>query len=237
MSMPALLMEQLFKPDRSGSALPLNMNVLDARSDAAVMNLKEVLQAFLDHRLEVLVRRSRHRLGQDRAPSGSAGRLLIAYLNLDEVIPIIRTEDEPKPVLMRRFELTDIQAEAILNMRLRSLRKLEEMEIKAEHASSARGARRHLNSCSAPTKKQWKRSSARSADIKKRFGPKTPLGKRRTDFAGARRRMDGRIEEALIENEAITVILSEKGWICALQGPCDDPSELTFKKGDSAELR
>jgi topoisomerase IV subunit A len=228
---PALLMEQLFKLSELEARIPLNMTVLSKGQIPQVMGLSQVLLEWLDHRKVVLRRRSEYRLKQIEHRLEVLDGFLIAYLNLDEVIRIIRGEDEPKPVLMSRFNLTEVQAEAILNMRLRSLRKLEEMEIKTEH-SQLSDERRGLLELLGDDAKQWDRISSEIKDIKKRFGKSTPLGKRKTGTA-ALPQIDVSIEEALIEKEPVTIVLSEKGWIRTLKGHDSDFSKLSFKTDDS----
>jgi topoisomerase IV subunit A len=181
---PETLMESLFKVTDLETRFNLNLNVLNAQGTPQVMNLKEVLLSFLDHRLEVLIRRTNYRLGKIAHRLEVLGGLLIAYLNLDEVIRIIREEDEPKPVMMKKWKLTDVQVEAILNMRLRSLRKLEEFEIRGEHDALSK-EQKELNALLASDEKCWLKIAEEIKDIKLRFGAKNPLGKRRTDFADA----------------------------------------------------
>ncbi|HUF44308.1 MAG TPA: DNA topoisomerase IV subunit A, partial [Aestuariivirgaceae bacterium] len=179
---PVLLMESLFRLTDLESRLPLNMNVLAGGRVPMVLSLRGVLRQWLDHRKDVLVRRTRHRLAEIERRIEVLGGLLIAYLNLDEVIRIIRESDEPKPALIARFALSDVQAEAILNMRLRSLRRLEEMEIRREHEGlvSEQGA---LEALMASDDAQWAKIDGEIRDIRSRFGKDTALGKRRTDFA------------------------------------------------------
>jgi topoisomerase-4 subunit A len=228
---PATLMEQLFRQTELEVRVGLNMNVLDADGVPRVMDLREVLLAFLDHRHEVLVRRTRHRLDKIAHRLEVLGGYLIAYLNLDEVIRIIREEDHPKPVLIDTFDLTDVQAEAILNMRLRSLRKLEEMEIRKEHeALSAEQA--DLRDLLADPARRWARIGEQVAKIKQDFGGHTELGRRRTELGQAPSVVDVPIE-AMVEREPITVILSRMGWIRALKGHPEDIGEPRFKDGDS----
>jgi topoisomerase-4 subunit A len=225
-----LVMEQLFRQTDLEVRVPLNMNVLDADTIPRVMNLKEVLQAFLDHRHVVLVRRSRHRLGKiDHRLEVLAG-YLIAYLNLDEVIRIIRQEDEPKPILMDTFGLSDVQAEAILNMRLRSLRRLEEIEIRKEHDGLS-AEKSVLEALLADEGLRKKAIAKEVREISKKFGAASALGKRRTDIGDVPSAVDVPIE-ALVEREPITVILSEKGWIRAIKGHADNPEDFKFKDGD-----
>ncbi len=229
---PAVLMEQLFRHTDLETRFSLNMNVLDGGLVPRVMTLHEVLHAFLDHRRDVLERRSRHRLGKiDHRLEVLAG-YLIAYLNLDEVIRIIREEDEPKQELMRTFSLTDVQAEAILNMRLRSLRKLEEFELRKEHEALTR-ERAELAALLEDPKKRWKAIGAEIADMKKKFGQATALGARRTEVADAPAEIVVPVD-ALIEREPITVFLSEKGWIRAVAKhlPPAEVAEAKYKEGD-----
>ncbi len=232
---PALLMESLFKLTDLESRISLNLNVLSRGKVPIVLGLSDVLREWLDHRREVLVRRANHRLAKIAHRLEVLGGYLIAYLNLDEVIRIIREEDEPKAELIRTFELTDVQAEAILNMRLRSLRKLEEMEIRKEHeALTAEQA--ELTALVGDEALQWGRVSSEIKAVRKSFGPDTDVGRRRTEIADADDLPDSSaledLKEALIEKEPVTVILSEKGWIRAMKGHQQDLSALTFKSGD-----
>jgi topoisomerase-4 subunit A len=231
----ALLMEQLFRLSELEQRIPLNLNVLDKGSVPKVMSLAEALKAWLEHRKEVLVRRTRHRLDQIARRLEVLDGYIVAYLNLDEVIRIIREEDEPKQVMIATFNLTDNQAEAILNMRLRSLRKLEEMELRQEHKelSEEQG---HLNGLLASDKRQWGEISRQVNELKKVYGADTPLGRRRTALGEAPAHDVADIEVSMIEREPITVILSEKGWIRALRGHTDDADEKGFKTGDKLKL-
>jgi topoisomerase-4 subunit A len=231
---PALLMESLFRNTELESRFPLNMNVLSQGKVPKVMSLRDVLREWLDHRKEVLVRRSRFRLAEIARRLEILDGYLIAYLNLDEVIRIIREEDEPKPALMKRFSLTDTQAEAILNMRLRALRKLEEMEIRKEH-TSLKKEQKELNSLLGSDQAQWDRISTEIREVKEKFGKKTALGKRRTDFAEAPV-IDVDIEQAMIEKEPLTIVCSEKGWIRAMKGHIEDTSGLAYKEGDTGKF-
>jgi topoisomerase-4 subunit A len=228
---PELLMESLFKLTELESRIALNMNVLSNGRIPKVLGLAEVLREWLDHRRDVLVRRTRHRLAQVEHRLEVLGGYLVAYLNLDKVIKIIRTEDEPKPVLMKTFKLSDVQADAILNMRLRNLRKLEEMEIRAED-KNLRTEKKSLEALLRSEDEQWKKVGAEIRQVRERFGPKTPLGKRRTDFAEAPEHDEAAIEEAMVEREPITVVVSEKGWIRALKGAVTDLSGIAFKADD-----
>ncbi|HZZ32852.1 MAG TPA: DNA topoisomerase IV subunit A [Phenylobacterium sp.] len=228
---PEVLMESLFKLSDLENRFSVNLNVLDARGTPGVKGLKQVLQAFLDHRREVLVRRARHRLGKIEARLHILDGLLIAYLNLDEVIRIVRYEDEPKAKLIEAFELSEIQAEAILNTRLRQLARLEEMELRREHAELAE-ERDGILGMLADDKAQWKLVGEGLKHTLSIVGAKTTLGKRRSVFADAPEVDAEAAIEAMIVREPITVILSDRGWIRAAKGRVDDPSELKFKEGD-----
>jgi topoisomerase-4 subunit A len=232
---PVLMMESLFKLSELESRVPLNMNVLVKGRIPRVVGLAEALTEWLAHRREVLVRRSQFRLSQIDHRLEVLGGYLVAYLNLDKVIKIIRNEDEPKPVLMKTFKLSDVQADAILNMRLRNLRKLEEMEIKKED-KDLRAERKALKELIGSEKEQWKKVAAEIKEVREKFGPKTPLGKRRTSFAQAPEHDEAAIEEALVEREPITVVVSEKGWIRALRGVVTDLSGVAFKADDSLKF-
>jgi topoisomerase-4 subunit A len=228
---PVLLMEQMFKLTELETRLPLNMNVLTRGQVPNVLSLRQVLREWLDHRKEVLVRGSKHRLAKIDHRLEVLDGFLIVYLNLDKVIKIIRETEEPKPALMKAFKLTEIQAEAILNMRLRSLRKLEEMEIRREHDSLTK-ERKELKALLASDDKQWKKIADEIKSLKERFGQKTELGRRRTSFDVAPEGMAEDLAEALIEKEPVTVVLSEKGWIRAIKGHLAELDGLTFKEGD-----
>jgi len=228
---PELLMESLFKLTELESRIPLNMNVLVKGRIPKVVGLAEALREWLDHRRDVLVRRTNFRLKEIEHRLEVLGGYLVAYLNLDEVIRIIRTEDEPKPVLIKRFKLTDIQAEAILNMRLRNLRRLEEMEIKDED-KELKKERKSLQELLRSEKDQWRKIGDEIKAVRETFGPKTPVGKRRTSFAEAPEHDEAAIEEAMVVREPITVVVSEKGWVRALRGTVTDLSGVTFKADD-----
>jgi topoisomerase-4 subunit A len=227
---PAVLMETLFRATPLESRFPLNMNVLDANRTPRVMSLKEVLRAWLDHRHEVLQRRTNHRLGAIARRLEILDGYLIAYLNLDEVIRIIREEDEPKPRLMERFGLNDTQAEAILNMRLRALRRLEEMEIRKEHKKLS-AEQKKLQALMKSEAARWETIAEEIESMRARFGDGA-LGTRRT-ATGAVLPEVVVDEAAFVEREPITVILSEKGWIRAQKGHVSLDGELRFKEGDS----
>ncbi len=229
---PDVLMESLFRMTELESKFPLNLNVLGADRTPRVMGLKDVLAAWLDHQIEVLVRRSQHRLGKIDDRVELLDGYLVAYLNLDRVIEIIRTEDEPKPVMMAEFNLTDRQAEAILNMRLRSLRRLEEMEIKGERDKLMAEREGLVQLLDSPAR-QRTRLKKDLAALRERYGPETPLGKRRTLIEEAAPARDIPLE-AMIEREPITVIMSQRGWVRAMKGhvALDTAEALKFKEGD-----
>ncbi|WP_296084453.1 DNA topoisomerase IV subunit A [uncultured Agrobacterium sp.] len=230
-----LLMESLFRLSDLESRIPLNMNVLSLGRVPKVMALNEVLTEWLAHRKDVLVRRSRFRLAAIDRRLEILGGLLIAYLNIDEIIRIIREEDEPKPVMMARFGLTDNQAEAILNMRLRSLRKLEEFEIRTEFDELTK-EKGEIESLLASDEKQWQAVSWEIGEVKKKYAKATELGRRRTQFADAPNADIEAIQQAMIEKEPVTIVISQKGWIRALKGHMSDTSSLTFKEGDGPKL-
>lgn len=232
---PDLIMESLFKLTDLEVRFSLNMNVIDLDGRPRVLSLKEVLDQFLSHQQTVLIRRTEHRLDKIARRLEILSGYLIAYLNLDEVIRIIREEDEAKAVLMSTFSLTDTQAEAILNMRLRSLRKLEEMEIRGEH-SKLEAEQSELNALLADEGRQWTRLGDQFLKIKDSFGPETALGKRRSDFADAPV-MESVPLEAMVEREPITVVLSRRGWIRALKGHVKPEEELKYKEGDEGQFR
>ena len=230
-----LLMESLFRLTELESRIPLNMNVLVKGRVPKVVGLAEVLGEWLAHRREVLVRRSQFRLRQIEHRLEVLGGYLVAYLNLDRVIKIIRNQDEPKPVLMRTFKLSEVQADAILNMRLRNLRKLEEIEIKQEDKDLG-AERKTLKDLIGSEKQQWKKVADQVKEVRAKFGPKTPLGKRRTGFAEAPEHDEAVLEQALVEREPITVVVSEKGWIRALRGTVTDLSGIAFKADDGLKF-
>jgi topoisomerase IV subunit A len=231
---PELMMESLFRLTELESKISLNLNVLIKGRIPKVVGLAECLREWLDHLRDVLVRRSNYRKQQIEHRLEILGGYLIAYLNIDKVIKIIRTEDEPKPVLMKTFKLTDVQADAILNMRLRSLRKLEEMEIKTED-KNLRGELKGINSLLGSETEQWAKVGEQVKKVRDMFGPKTALGKRRTTFADAPEHDLAAIEEAFVEREPVTVVISEKGWVRTLKGHVADLSGLTFKTDDKLD--
>ena len=230
-----LMMESLFKLTELENRVPLNMNVLVKGRIPMVVGLAEALREWLDHRRDVLLRRSKHRLAEIEHRLEVLGGYLVAYLNLDKVIKIIRTQDEPKPVLMKTFKLTEVQADAILNMRLRNLRKLEEMEIRAEE-KALREELKKLKALIGSPAQQWKTVGDQIKELKEKFGPKTDLGKRRTSFGIAPAHDEAAIEEAMAVREPITVVVSDKGWIRALRGHVTDLASVVFKAGDKLKF-
>lgn len=232
---PTILMESLFKLTELENRIPMNMNVLSQGKVPKVMALNDVLSEWLAHRKDVLVRRSSFRLAAIDRRLEILGGLLIAYLNLDEVIRIIREEDEAKDALIARFALTDNQAEAILNMRLRNLRKLEEFEIRKEHDTLS-AEKAELEKLLGSDDLQWQTIAGEVAEVKKKYAKVTELGRRRTLFANAPEADIEAIQQAMIEKEPITVVISEKGWIRALKGHSSDTSTLTFKEGDGLRV-
>ena len=228
---PELLMESLFRLTELESRISLNLNVLVKGRIPKVLGLAECLREWLDHLRDVLLRRSNYRKEQIEHRLEVLGGYLIAYLNIDKVIKIIRTEDEPKPALVKAFKLTEVQAEAILNMRLRALRKLEEMEIRTED-KNLRGELKGIKSLLGSEAEQWSKVGEQVRNVRDLFGPKTPLGKRRTNFADAPEHDLAAIEEAFVEREPVTVVVSDKGWVRTLKGHVADLSGLTFKTDD-----
>ncbi|MDP6343180.1 MAG: DNA topoisomerase IV subunit A, partial [Alphaproteobacteria bacterium] len=225
-----VLMEHLYRLTDLEVRIGLNLNVLDADQTPKVMSLRQALQAFLDHRHEVLVRRTNHRLGRIDRRLEILGGYLVCYLNLDEVIRIIREEDEAKPALIKAFKLTDLQAEAILNMRLRALRRLEEIEIKREH-DGLKDERKGLRALLKSEKQRWSVIAGEIREMRKEFGDDPVLGPRRSDFADAPM-ADLVPVEALIEREPVSVVCSAKGWLRALKGHIEEGHDVRYKEGD-----
>lgn len=233
---PELIMAQLYKYTDLEIRFAMNMNVLDGGVTPRVMSLKEILQAFVNHRQDVLVRRSKHRLQQIEHRLEVLAGLLIAYLNIDEVIKIIREKDDPKAEMIKRFKLTEVQAEAILNMRLRSLRKLEEIEIQKEN-KELKEEKDGLEKLVGSTARQMTLIRKQVREIHDAFGPATALGKRRTLAGKAPVDIDVPVE-ALIEKEPITVLCSDKGWIRTMKGHLE-PEKIAaanYKEGDSQKF-
>jgi topoisomerase-4 subunit A len=228
---PTVLMESLFRLTELEARVPLNVNVLAGGKVPKVLGLVECLREWIDHRRDVLIRRSRHRLAAIEKRLEILRGLLIIFLDLDKVIKIIREDDEPKTELMRFFSLTEIQANAILDTRLRALRKLEEEGLKTE-LDQLTGEKGEIEELLGSEAKQWKTVAWEIRAVRKAYGPETPLGKRRTTFADAPDLGDIDFAEAMVEREPITVLVSEKGWIRAMKGHVADLSKVEFKGDD-----
>ena len=227
---PEVLMESLFRQTDLETRVSLNMNVLDADNTPKVMNLREVLRAFLDHRHEVLKRQTLFRLDKIEHRLEVLAGYLIAYLNIDEVIRIIREEDDPKAKMIKRWKLSDVQAEAILNMRLRALRKLEEISIREEHDALSK-EQKDLKSLMKNEKRRWAVIGDQVKEIKAKFGPKTDLGARRSEIGSPPSEVVIPLE-AVVEREPVTVLCSSKGWVRSLKGHQEDVSDAKYKEGD-----
>ncbi|BBC73741.1 DNA topoisomerase IV subunit A [Altererythrobacter sp. B11] len=227
---PELLKESLYKLTDLESRFGLNLNVLDSTRTPMVMGLKELLGHWVAAQIDILQRRTQHRLDRIAARLELVEGYIAAYLNLDRVIEIIRTEDEPKPIMMAEFELTDRQAEAILNMRLRSLRKLEEMELRKEREDLL-AEREELDKLLASPARQRTRLKRDLNALRKEYGEDTALGRRRTTIAEAKPAVEFTMD-AMIEKEPVTVILSQKGWIRAAKGHVPLDSDFKYKEGD-----
>ncbi|MEM6338417.1 MAG: DNA topoisomerase IV subunit A [Pseudomonadota bacterium] len=228
---PEMIMESLFKQTPLESRVHLNMNVLSSKGAPQVMNILEVLQEFIAHRKEIITRRTKFRIGKIEDRLEILQALKIAYLNIDEVIRIIREEDDPKKELISKFKINDTQAEAILNIRLRALRKLEEEQINAEHEDLMK-EHAELSKILESSRQLWKVVKNELKDIQKRFGSGTELGARKTIFEeveGAAPVVD---ISAFIEREPITVICSKMGWIRSMKGHNLDLSSVKYKEGD-----
>lgn len=228
------LMEHLFKQTELESRFNMNMNVLDPDLVPRVMNIQEVLREFLNHRHIVLKRRVQYRLDKINLRLEILSGYLIAYLNLDEIIRIIREDDEPKATMMRTFNLTDNQVEAILNMKLRSLRKLEEAEIQKEFDDLS-AEKSQLEDLMCHESKRWEAIANEIRLVKDKFGKKTAIGRRRTEFSEVIEGIEVPVE-ALVEKEPITIILSEKGWIRYIKGHANLAEEFKFKDDDKLQI-
>jgi topoisomerase IV subunit A len=226
----AHLMESLFRATELEKRISLNLNVLDAQSIPRVMDLKEALQAWLDHRREVLQRRTEFRLDAIARRMEILRGQMIVYLNIDEVIRIIREYDDAKERMIKKWKLTDIQAEAILNMRLRSLRRLEEIEIKKELVSLS-DEQKDKKALVADEKLQWKAIGGEIAELRKEYAH-APIGKRRTEIADPPAEIEMAALEAAVEREPVTVLCSAKGWIRAAKGHDLSHGDFKYKEGD-----
>ena len=231
---PEMLMETAFRHTELEARIGLNMNVLDGGKTPGVMNLRQVLQAFLDHRHEVLVRRTRYRLGEIERRMEIVAGTLVAFANLDRVIQIVRDEEKPKPVLMRAFKISDVQAEAILNMRLRALRRLDEAVLEREHTALS-AERTDLKGLLHSESRRWQTIAAQIKELRTRFGAETPHGRRRTELRASPPPLHVPVEAA-VEREPITIVCSAKGWIRALKGHDHDTAAVKYKEGDRARF-
>ena len=232
---PALMMESLFRVSELETRVSVNMNVLVDGTVPRVVSLPEALGQWLDHRREVLLRRSRFRLAAIERRLEVLAGMLIAFLNLDEVIRIIREEDEPKDALKAAFKLSDVQANHILDTRLRALRRLEEIQMRGEN-DALRKEKGELETLVSDEKRQWKTITSQIRDLRKTYAPDTKLGKRRTTFGEAPTTTDEMLAEALTEREPLTIVVSTKGWARALKGHVSDLSTLAFKGDDSLQV-
>jgi topoisomerase-4 subunit A len=232
---PEHLMAQLFQLTELETRIALNMNVLDADKTPRVMNLREVLHAFLDHRHVVLKRTTAFRLGKIENRIEVLSGYLAAYGNLDLVIKIIREEDVPKPKLMKALKITDVQAEAILNMRLRALRKLDEAEIRGEHVRLIKEAK-ELGALLKDEKRRWQVIAAEIRETRAAFGTKTELGRRRTEIGAPPTAVVIPIDVA-VEREPVTIVCSAKGWIRGFKGHLEAGAEVKYKDGDGPSFR
>lgn len=230
-----MVMEQLFQKTDFETKFPMNLNVLSKGKIPKVLNLRECLLEWLDHRQEVLVRRAKFRLQQIDKRMNVLEGYLIVYASLDEVIAIIRHEDEPKKKLMKKFKLNEVQVEAILNIRLRALHKLEEIEIKKEYGGLKK-EKKELKALLKDQKAQWGEIGEQIKEIKKLFSKKTEIGKRRTEFGEAPDVNVEALEEQLVVKEPVSIVISKKGWVRAMRGHIEDTkaavSKLSFKEGD-----
>ena len=229
---PDVLMESLFRTCDLEVRVPVNMNVLVDGTVPRVVSLAEALGQWLDHRRDVLLRRSRYRLAAIERRLELLAGMMIVYLNLDEVIRIIREEDEARPALVARFKLTDTQANYILDTRLRSLRRLEEMELRRERETLTT-EKAAIDALVGDEKAQWRTIASEIKALKKTYGPTTKLGARRTTFGEAPAAAEADLAEALIEREPVTIVVSRKGWVRALKGHVPEIGTLQYK-GDDA---
>jgi topoisomerase-4 subunit A len=231
---PAMMMEQLFKLSELETRIPVNLNVLVDGVTPRVIGLGEALQQWLDHRRTVLTRRSAHRLAAIERRLELLAGMIIVFLNLDEVIRIVREDDEPKAALMARFALSETQANYVLDTRLRALRRLEEMALQKEQKELT-GEKGAIEALLASEKKQWQAVAYEIREVRKTFGPETPLGRRRTRFE-APPNVEVDLAETLIEREPVTILVSQKGWIRALKGHVADLSAVVFKGDDALKI-
>jgi topoisomerase-4 subunit A len=232
---PATLMESLFKLSELEARVPMNMNVLVDGVVPRVVGLNEALRQWLDHRRDVLLRRSRHRLAAIERRLEMLAGMVVVFLNLDEVIRIIREEEDPKAKLIARFKLSEAQVNYILDTRLRALRRLEEVELKREH-SELQKEKGDIDKLLRDEKRQWQTVAYQIKDTKKKYGPDTKIGRRRTTFEAAPDVVIADLNEALLEREPVTIVVSQKGWIRALKGHIEDLATLAFKGDDGLKI-
>ncbi len=232
---PEILMEALFRSSDLETRFSMNMNVLENGLVPRVMNIKEVLQCWMNHQQEVLVRRAQHRLSKVLHRLEVLEGYLVVFLNIDEVIRIIRFEDEPKQCLMDKFNLSEIQTEAILNLRLRRLHKLQELEIRTEHDELIK-ERDELQKLIGSEARQWTKIKKQIANIKKLFGQDTDLGKRRTSIGCAPAPINVDLDVMMIEKEPVTIICSSQGWVKALKGHGTKAGDIKYKEGDRGQF-
>jgi len=227
---PDMLMESIFKTTEFETKFAMNLNVLSGDSIPKVMNIKEVLQEFLEFRQTTILRRAQFRFDKVENRLEILDGFLIAYLNLDEVINIIRNEDDPKQTLIDRFKLTDLQVESILNLKLRSLRKLEEMEIRREH-SDLKEEHKNLKALIENKDLRWKMILDETIELQRKYGKSTPLGKRKTEIINSTITTEINFVEAFVEKENITVFCSNRGWLKSTKGH-NEPKSIIYKDGD-----
>ncbi len=232
---PGVMMEHLFRLTELETRVPLNMNVLVDGVVPRVVGLGEALRQWLDHRRAVLVRRSRHRLAEIERRLEVLAGMLIVFLNLDEVIRIVREDDDPKAELRRAFALSELQADYVLDTRLRALRRLEEMQLRKEHDRLTK-ERDGLVGLVASEAQQWRIVASQIRELRKTYGPDTPLGRRRTSFAALPHFDSTAPAQSFIEREPVTVVVSDKGWIRTLKGQGADLGALAFKGDDRLRL-
>jgi topoisomerase IV subunit A len=228
---PEMMMEQLFKLTELESRFPMNMNLLADGVVPRVVSFKEALRQWLDHRRDVLLRRARHRQAEIAHRLELVAGMLVVFLNLDSVIQIIREADDPKQELQTIFDLSAVQATYVLDTRLRGLRRPEELQLRRESDDLVK-EKREIETLLGDEAKQWKTVAAQIRELKKKYGPETKIGRRRTSFGQAPDIADADIAGAMIEREPVTIVVSEKGWIRALKGNVTDLASVQFKGGD-----
>ena len=232
---PLVMMEGLFRVSELETRFAMNLNVLVDGVVPRVVSLVEALQQWLDHRQTVLLRRSKFRLGQIAHRLELLAGMLAIFLNLDEVIRIIREEDEPKEMLIKTFSLSELQVNYVLDTRLRALRRLEEMQLRTENEALLK-EQKAIDALIADPAIQWKVIGADIRDIRKKYGLDTKIGKRRTTFEDTPVAAADDLAEAMIEREPVTIVVTQKGWIRALKGHVADAGSMAFKGDDALKL-